>query len=224
MAVDVVITSCDRFELLEKTIQYLLERTATPYRLFVIDDGSQDPRILDLLSLLYDSDLVHYVHMRPERTGQRANIHLAYRLTASDPVVLVDDDILCPLVVPDWLSRGLNALKRDDRLGMLALNHPGAKRKDRGSSGSVTYCKSLGGTYLFVRRAVLASVPYPERPGDFGRAIEPLCVSAREAGWKLGYLTGTFCYHTGRASVQDGQAYKGKFIEPKDWETLEPEW
>jgi len=210
----------NRLELLEKTIGNIVNRTQTPYRLHVVDENSNDGTVEYLLDLL-DSDLLSSVFLSNERRGRMANRNMATWLAFSDPFVLVDDDILCPKLSPDWLSQGLDAMRQRHDLGILALNHPEALRRDYDSDNEVTYCQVVGNTFMFVRRIIVERWNHPHFAGNFGVTDEmQRCQHAHDVGYKVGYLTNVNCYHMGKINA-DGGPSTGPFKEPKNWETLE---
>jgi len=220
---DIVVTTRNRPHYLRKTLAHIFERTRSPHLVHVIDDASTDDTNEYLRGLLKENKIANLL-TRGVRAGQMANLNVGAWLACSDPVVLVDDDILCPDVEPDWLSRGLEVMKHDKGLGILALNHPGAVRRTIETNGRITYCRYVGGTFMFVRRALLLSHPLPHYHDNFG--VTPTvqrCNKARSAGLKIGYLTDTYCYHIGLTSaITGGKPYGGRDIVPVDWKTLEP--
>lgn len=220
-AIDIVVTTCNRLDYLQRTLGRIWECTRSPYRLWVADDGSTEGNQEYLYGLLKEKQ-IYGIMLRRERGGARSLLNWASAATFSDPVVFVDDDMLCPDVEPDWLSRGVQQMKRHPDLAMLALQHPGAKVKPRGQDGAVVFCLSLGATFLFIRRKFLMDNPLPHELGDLGKPLELRCEKAHSGGWKIGYLQGTYCLHFGKHSVLTGRPYGGKFIEPLDWRTLEP--
>ena len=148
-------------------------------------------------------------------------------MSFSDPVVFTDDDILCPDVEPDWLARGLTVMQRRRNIGLLALNHPRAARKKIGPDPElpVTYCKAVGGTFMFVQREYLRTEPLPHAWANFG--ITPTtkrCAMARHGGWRIAYLTDTYCQHIGKISALTGREYCGqrRDVFEVDPVTLEP--
>lgn len=223
--VDIVITTRNRPSKLLKTLYWIQERTLTLHRVHVIDDCSRDWRMGDTVPMLIDAfrnDLVHHLILRGEHTGVMANLNIGAWSSFSDPTVFVDDDVLCPKLQPDWLHRGIEAMKRRPKLGMLALHHPGAKVKRTERDGIVSYCKSLGGTFLFIRREVLIAHPLPHERGNLDKPMERRCKDVRAAGWEIGVLENVYCQHIGDYSVLTGGPYPGKSIPVKDEDTLEP--
>jgi len=201
--------------------------------LHVIDDASKEDNVPFLLDLWWDCEIETLI-LCNERRGVMANLNVGTWLSFSDSVVFMDDDVLCPDVEPDWLERGTAAILARPNLAILALNHPGASRKPYAKDDLVTYCKGVGGTFMFVRRRLLMEQPLPHERGNFSpKPTATRCNNARarreagEKGYDIGYLAHTYCYHFGHESARHpGQTYKGKFVEPLDWGTLEPpaEW
>jgi glycosyltransferase involved in cell wall biosynthesis len=223
MVTDIVVTTRSRPEHLKRTLQHILDRTRSPHLLHVIDDASEDDETLAYLLELHGQGKLANLLLRGRRAGQMANLNVGAWLTFSDPVVLTDDDVLCPDVEPDWLARGLAAMAARPKLGVLALNHPGARRRVVEKNGDVTYCQYVGGTFMFVRRGVLLAAPLPHYRDNFGMTpTTKRCNLTRKLGWEVGYLTDTYCYHFGKQSVLSGHEYGGRFIEPVDWKTLKP--
>lgn len=222
---DLVVTTCDRLALLKRTLAYIWERTRTPYHLHVVDDASTEGNARYLREL-WAQGRVSSVHLHHRRVGIVAHLRTLTVITTSDPVVLTDDDVLCPQVDPDWLSRGLAAMVDHSEVGILALNNPHCNvRPQRGETepaGAVTYCRNVGGTYAFIRRAVLEQcVP----AGSPMSPMKALCAAATVAGWRVAYLTDTYCQHIGAVSVRArGRRFEQGLseVQPVNMETLEP--
>jgi glycosyltransferase involved in cell wall biosynthesis len=224
--IDIVLGTCDRLSLLRVTLSYILERTTTPYRLCVIDDGSTDGSSA-YIAALQNEGRVARVLRRPQRAGISANLRDAYGLTVSDPVVITDDDVLCPRLAPDWLARGMDALRAHPQLGILALNNPqcnvgdGGQRGIKKTSAGVTYCRNVGGTFALVRRTVLATCAPPD---GIVSPIKWMCDAATKRGWLIGYLPDVYCQHIGVVSVRRGNNLRRELdlVLPINGETLEP--
>lgn len=222
MAIDIIITTRNRLGYFKRTLAFLHMRTRSPYRLHVIDDASDEEGKVDYLLDQFSKGHIHDLLLRKPHYGPMANLNVGAWMSFSDPVVFCDDDVLCPDVEPDWLARGVAQMNKHPKVAMLALNHPGAKKKGYKQMGEITYCKSLGGTFLFVRRKFLLANPLPHGIGNLAGPQEFRCLRARNNNWKLAYLTHTYCFHIGKYSELTGKDYKGKFIDPTDWKTLQP--
>lgn len=221
---DIVVTTCERLGLLKQTLAYIWERTETPYRLQVIDDASTEGNIPYLRSLQAEGKIARArIHTR--RVGISSHLRSLVKITQSDPVVFTDDDILCPKLEPDWLARGLAAMKQYADLGLLALNTPGCNvrhsRGDTRAEGEVTFCRNVPGSFCFARRAVLATCAPPDGAPS---PVKWMCKEATAAGWRVAYLTHVYAQHIGPTSMRSGRNW-GRDLElvlPVDPDTLAP--
>lgn len=233
---DIVIATCNRYEIFKRSLVYLFERTTSPYRLHLIDDASEEANA-DLIEYLAAKGRVESVKIRSTRQGIPANLRSILEITKSDPVVFSDDDILCPKLEPDWLERGLEVMELYKKIGLLALNNPqawvGYNKRQAGKQvraitaedgeivEPITLCRNVGGTYLFIRRAVLEKCAPPD---GIGSPIHYLCKCAADRGWKIGFLSKVYCQHIGEVSVRSGKRLHRELsqVEPINELTLEP--
>ena len=221
---DLVVMTRNRLPLLKRTLSYILERTVTPYRLRVIDDASTEGNA-EYLRALHAEGKLASVAIHSRRVGIPAHLRALSAITASDPVVFTDDDVLCPLLSPDWLAQGLAAMRNHPRLGIMALNSPhcnvGGKRGRKEQAGAVTYCRNVPGTFVFVRRAVLERCA----PDDgIASPVKEMCLTAAQRGWRVGYLTDVYCQHIGVVSARNQKNLSKELtlVLPSDPFTLEP--
>jgi hypothetical protein len=220
MTTDIVVTTCERLPLLKQTLEYIWERTTTPYRLHVIDDASPNAKYVSALEAHVAKAWLHQ-----QRVGIPSHLRALERITQSDPIVFTDDDALCPKLDPDWLARGLAAMRQFPKVGLLALNNPqcavDSKRGKETPGDLVTLCRNVSGQFVFVRRAVLTTC----HPPDGVRSpVKVLCRMATARNWQVGYLTHVYCQHIGSRSVRTGKDFSRllELVPPVDGDTLEP--
>jgi hypothetical protein len=224
MITDIVVTTCERLELLKRTLGHIWERTVTPYRLQVIDDASTEGNA-DYLTGLVAEGRIGRAHLHRRRKGIPFHLRSLVKVTDSDPIVFTDDDVLCPRLDPDWLARGLEAMARFPRMGMLALNNPhcnvGGKRGETMPGDPVTLCRNVPGTFVFARRAVLEGFQPPDGTQS---AVKWMCLEAAKLGWQIGYLTHVYCQHIGTVSVRNQKDLSREIalVQPTNPDTLEP--
>ena len=224
---DIIVTTHNRLDYLKQTLQHIWERTRSPYKLHVIDDASKEGNVEWLLEQ-WRAGKIESLLLRGERHGLLPNLSVATWMTFSDPFVVTDDDILCPDVEPDWLARGVQAMRTRSHLGLLALNHPGAGRKalpelQHPKDKEVRYCQVVGGTLLFVRRELAEKGILSRRRYDLGVTPGMIrCRVARQLEYEIGYLIETYCQHIGVVSILTERNYSKITIEPVDLKTLEP--
>ena len=231
MVTDIVVTTFNRIETLKKTLQYIWDRTNTPYRLTIIDDFSEDGT-QEYLRELLATGKVAAIHLHPERRGIEFYLEDHLQLTTSDPIISVDDDILCPELKPDWLAQGLQAMKHHPELGVVALNNPyenwSNRRPWKKPAGKhVTYIHAVGGTFAFMRREILQDCVGPDKPVLNKSPMLTLGqrVWAHPRGFKVGYLTNVYCQHNQGMSTRTGRDSTSRLakVPPMNPNTLEPE-
>jgi len=230
MTTDIVVMTCERLDLLKRTLEHIWARTKTQYRLHIIDDASTTGNADYIRGLLQEGRIYNAV-LREARAGIPAALHTALQITKSDPLVITDDDILCPRLEPDWLARGLAEMEDLPQLGVLAMNNPQSnvgdkgqrlnRRRARAVNGGVTICRNVGGTFAFVRRAVLRDFTPPPRTE---MSFKTMCINCRRDGWLVGYLTDVYCQHLGIVSVRMRRKIDSCFhnVLPLNPETLIP--
>jgi hypothetical protein len=230
MITDIVLCTRNRLPLLKRTLTYLFERTTSQFRLHVIDDASTEGNVPYLRSLL-QAGMIAGLTTRPRSEPIGANWNAAALLAVSDVLVFTDDDILCPALEPDWLSRGLAAMARYRKLGLLALHLPTAPAKAIRQEGPLTLCDRVGAHLAFIRRDLMRSIVIPPVGGSLGgikiRADSTSLdrawsgeVSAK--GWSVAYLTGVYCQHIGAVSARNGQDLRSRDVVLINADTLEP--
>src|SRR3989304_5146661 len=115
--VDIIITAYNRFQLTEKCIYYLNERTKSPHRIFVIDNHSEDETEVGLKELENQGKIFHSLRM-----SKNVGIHEAWNIAialawGSEYMVTMDNDIYVPDLSKDndfeencWLERLVNLM------------------------------------------------------------------------------------------------------------------
>ena len=232
MITDIVLSTKNRLPLLTRTLDHIFERTTSPYRLHVIDDASTDGNVEYLKRLRADGRLARLIlHRQSKEMG--ANWNEAAKIAQSKILVYTEDDVLCPKLSPDWLARGLRAMAKYPRMGMLALNAPTRRQslRDRKRIGPITICNKVGYTFTFIRLAQMKQIIIPRSGkklegivlGKRGNHMISACARAMRArGFEVGYLTNVYCQHIGAISERKGIDLSVRLIEPLDADTLQP--
>lgn len=229
--IDIVITTYNRREILDRAVRYVIGRTRSPYRIIVVDDGSTD-RTPEYLEGMQRQGAIDVAIRNGENCGPHWALHAGFLRTTSDPLVCMGDDILVPdLEGPDWLARLRAAMLDHPQVGILDLNNPSAnlKRDSRVRlktiRGGIQVCRFVGGACVMVRREIMEKQgAIREWRDDRGQARGPWrkrCLDATADRWQIGYLRDVYCQHLGRESIRRPGVVLS-LVDDVDPATLEP--
>ena len=227
--IDIVILHKDRLDYLKRTLDYLWERTRTPYRISIIDNYSNKINRKYLLDLL-DKKRIFNLCLNGQNVGTKGGANQAFSISTSQPFVLMPDDLLVPDVEPDWLHRLLekfNELNEDtdpsqisttkQPFGLLSLNEPTFDRDIITTKNGITLCKSMDYQVgLFNRESI---VFLTEKDDEISSAS--LCFNILAKGFLVGILNDTYCQHIGRKSAFRG-LYKDNLFDKKTFVKVNP--
>lgn len=115
-AYTIVLTSCGRFDLLERTLRSLLPRLDADLAEFVITEDSGDPAIFDLLQQ-FPGDF--RVLLSPKRRGQLSCVDLAYQSVRTNWVFHCEDD--WEFFGSDFIAPSRELLTRFPNLSLISL-------------------------------------------------------------------------------------------------------
>lgn len=234
--IQIVIDTLNRLPELQRTLTAIWERTATPYRLHVIDDASTDGN-QEWLQVMHAAGKIDSLNLRAIRLGIHANWNEVAVTGDSDIVVYSCGDVLCPLVAPDWLARGLATMEKYPDIGLLSLNDPLCTAKGAWKVAElrddVTLTDRVPSFFLFARRALMQKIVIP----PVGKKMYKLPVfanykgidriwsrGAQAHGYHVGFMNDTYCQHIGLHSVRADVDLTewADAVGPVDPETLEP--
>lgn len=190
--IDIFLTTYERQDFARECVRYIKERTKTPYRLFIIDNGGNE-------WAKEDPDIFLYVGL-----GNNVGIHAAWNIAlslAESPYFITSDpDLLVPDLQPDWLSQMVKFM--DDRPGYAAISlHPhifiGAAGIDPNDPEDVKERNMAGAVFRIMRTEAVRSVGGWEHKIEEGRNHEErtICSRLQSAGFKVGICSRIRAYH-----------------------------
>jgi len=219
--IDIVIVSCERLDFTKKSVTMLHERTRTPYKLIVVDNGSADGSAEWLVDALGEG-LVDELLLLDENCG----IHWAWNagldMVDSARFVTTDNDIICPDLEPDWLSQLISLMDRNPDFGSISLRPQVFVGGIPGWSDDceVVEVPWAGAVLRIMRTDVVKDAGGWERIKRKGRDSEERWIAGRlhEAGYKVGIARDIFAWHMfGKA-----WGYKNLSIEDQGHRRMSP--
>lgn len=200
MAIDIFITSFQRKDFIEKTIESITERT-TPgtYKLHVYDNGS-DKEVKEYLLSLLEAGVLTSLHLDNRNTGCNYNKAVFHTLSDSREkyYVVTDNDVLPPDLKPDWLQSMVDIMDRHPDIALLAPQLPPQNLQQPYALGEdVVYCKAVGNTFKLVRREAFPIQYFDNTLNTFGDDGK-LSALVHERGWRVAFCRNIFCLHIGQ--------------------------
>ena len=190
---DLFITTYLRQDFAKQCIKYIRERTKSPYRLTVIDNGGNE----DLESLVD-----RYVPLW--KSVGNAGIHFAWNtalsLTDSPYFVTIDPDLLCPDLEPDWLETMIKYMdERPDYGAISMMPHIfiGAAGIDPNDPEDVKDRNMCGAVFRIMRTDDIKTAGGWEMKIEAGRNHEErtICSRLHTLGKKTGICSRIRAYH-----------------------------
>lgn len=221
-AVDIVICIHNALEDVQRCLESVLRHTAQPYRLLLVDDGS-DPPTQNFLAD-FASQQPHATLLRgDEATGYTFAANRGLGHSAAPFVLLLNSDTI---VSPGWLDKLVACANADPKTGVVgplsntasyqsipALSAGGDWAENPLPSGweidgwAVALAESsarlypemplLNGFCLLIRREVIDAIGYFDEDA-FGAGYgeeNDYCLRARAAGWRLAVADDAYVFH-----------------------------
>jgi len=207
--IDIFITAFSRPQFTEKTIQYLVERTKTPYRLFVIIQGV-DKENERVCKELFGAKVFMTISLS-KNVGIHSAWNIASQLAESEFFITSDNDIFVPDLYEssggitsfshlDWLAQLVQFIKDRPDYGAISL-HPhvfiGAAGIDPNDLEDVKERNMCGAVMRIMRTDAVRKVGGWEHFINEKRNHEErtICSRLQNAGYKVGITSRIRAYH-----------------------------
>jgi GT2 family glycosyltransferase/SAM-dependent methyltransferase len=219
--VDIIICVHNALDDVQRCLNSLLEHTNRPYRLILVDDGSNE---LTAQYLLEFAQAYQALLLRSEQaTGYTRAANRGLRASSAEFVVLLNSDTI---LTPEWLDRFVACIESDQKFGIVGpLSNTASWQsvpsiEDNGDWASnplptglsptsmaqliATHSARLylempllNGFCLMIRRKLLDEVGLFDED-NFGQGYgeeDDLVLRARKLGWKMALADDVYIYH-----------------------------
>lgn len=210
--IDIFITTYLRQAYTEKTIEYLSERTRSPYRLFIIDNGGNNEVIEEAIK----QNKIFLAVKASSNMGIHAAWNLALSMAESEYFITSDNDIYVPDLSPDWLSQMVTFMNDRPDYGAISL-HPhvfiGIAGEDPNDPEDVKEAPMCGAVMRIMRTELIRKIGGWEHVIRTGRNHEErtICSRIHDAGFKVGRAVRVRAYHP------FGKEFGGNWGYPKNF-------
>lgn len=188
--IDIFITTFLRQDFTRECIKYLKERTKSPYRLFIIDNGGNKE---------FEKEVFLYIGL-----GRNIGIHAAWNialsLAESDYFITSDPDLLVPELSPDWLAQMVDLMDERPTYGAISMCPHifiGAAPIDANDSENVKERNMAGAVFRIMRTQAIKMAGGWEHVITEGRNNEErtICSRLQSTGYKCGIASRIRAYH-----------------------------
>ncbi|HXU70228.1 MAG TPA: glycosyltransferase [Polyangia bacterium] len=220
-SVDVIVCVHNALDDVTRCLTSLVRYTRTPYRLILVDDGSEQPTCAYLARFAEEQGATL---LRNERAlGYTRAANQGLRASSGDYALLLNSDTI---VTPDWLDRMVDCGESDARIGLVGplsntaswQSVPEVRVDEDWAANALPdgwepadFARALAarsprqhprvgflnGFCLMVKRALLTEIGLFDEQ-SFGRGYgeeNDYCVRARAAGWQLAVADDAYVFH-----------------------------
>lgn len=127
--IDILLVTFNRRNFLEHTVKKIYERTFYPYRLWVIDNNSNDGTG-DWLKTAKLHGYLHDYILLNENKGLAGALTEGFKKVESEYIITTQDDIVPPDLKPCWLEKMLHLAKENPDYGGIAMRIQRTRHRD----------------------------------------------------------------------------------------------
>jgi len=195
---DIAITTFQRKFFTKFTIDGIVERTKTPYRILVFDNGSTDGTV-EMLKEYKEKGIISELILSEKNIGLEPAKNKLLELVKSEYFVSTDNDIIPQNSNPDWLQQLLTLIKENPEYAAIAC-----RMQIMVGTGNIfdekTPIKEFphpGGSFRIMKTDLVRKVGGWRNEFLNGRGSEERCICGKlkKEGYKTGYAQFIRCYH-----------------------------
>ncbi|MBN2120463.1 MAG: glycosyltransferase family 2 protein [Candidatus Omnitrophica bacterium] len=210
---DIVIPVWNLKEWTQRCVESIIVNTEYPYRLIIIDNGSEKPTRDYLVSLKQDKRLKYYLFIRNEKNlGCTKAINQGMKAASSEYILVLNNDTI---VCSGWLSELVRIAQLSGDIGIVNPNSNNLGAKKPWHMSLEQYARKImekyKGRYIEMSAAVgfcsLIKKEVVERVGVYDEGFgmgnfddTEYSIRARQAGFKTVFAKGPYVYHKEHAS------------------------
>jgi len=197
--VDILLTTYHRKNMTQMTLESIITRTKTPYRLIVVDNGSE-PEMQDMLREYQRKGFIKVLCLLDRNWGLEYAKNTGLRFVESEPYfVNTDNDLLIesPSGGTDWLAKMIRLMDNNPKYGaisarpqcLIGVNNIFSKDKE---VGQFYVC---GGSYRIMRTDLVKKYKWRDEYNDSRSEEWRICGEIRRDGFETGYARDVRSFH-----------------------------
>ncbi|MFA5758934.1 MAG: glycosyltransferase [Clostridia bacterium] len=206
--ITLMMVTYNRLDLTKKTIIGLKQSVKIPYKLVIVDNGSNDGTIEYLNTLSGDIELI----LLPKNHGIAVGRNIALRTAdgfGTEWYCTIDNDVEMPV---GWLEEGISILKANPSYGAIGVNFENTTYPLVTKNGYTFQDKpqgNLGTACMIFGKPLHKAIGFFKEYNKYGLEDSDFGMRARFFGFKLGYIKENGV-HLGVGSEDSGEYRKFK--------------
>lgn len=194
--IDIVMVTFNRIGYTSEVIQHIKDRTSTPHRLIVVDNGSTDGTV----AYLYDCLSVNEIMAGDKNRGIHWAHNAGLALVKSKYYISTDNDCLCPLLEPDWIAQLVALMDRHNDFGAISCRPQVMVGSIPGMFDGCDEVKEVshaGASLRIMRTDAVRKAGGWEKTTNPGRNHEERWIASHlhRVGYRVGYARDIRCFH-----------------------------
>jgi len=220
---NIIVVAYNSWDLTEKCIESILNKTKVKYRIIFINNCSTDDTDEKFIEKYINNKKIEYVKTdKNEGCGIGRNYGLKKIDKDCNYVIILDNDII---VTPNWDIKLIKFMEEHPEVGLcgpctnfagspqLIKNIGSLKTEEEIDDFSMNYKHVVPFTYapekwpvigfcMVIRKKVIDDIGFFDENFKFyGCEDNDFCYRVEKNGWKLAYVYTTFIYHKGHGSL-----------------------
>lgn len=200
---DLLLVTWNKLEYTKPCVESILQHTTGPYRLIIVDNGSESDTIafLDEMARLHPEKVV--VRKQQENLGWCKAVNVGLRYSQAPYACMLNNDLIA---TPGWLEQMIAVAETDPLIGLVnpTYNQRGESleafqqraRDSAGDSPRYLEVNECNGACLLVKRCVVEAIGgLDEAYGSGGMDDSDYSRSAEVAGFRCARATQAFMFH-----------------------------
>ena len=206
--IDILLVTFNRINFLKHTVKKIYERTRYPYKLWVIDNASDDGTRDWLKTAKLNGFLYDYIVM-PNNIGLAGGLTEGFKNVKSEYFITTQDDIVPPDLQPCWLERMLHLAKKYPEYGGIAMRIQRTRHREidemKDLIESPTSCPSV---FRIQKKSDIEEIKgFGNRPH-----WESTAFIQRTKCWKKKYAMTTHIYADHTGFMPDNKGFPERFV------------
>ena len=193
MSYDIIIPVWNQMQLTKECIDSIIRHTSLPYRLIIIDNGSQGQTKEYLEGLTRDNEILVTLLRNETNLGYIRAVNQGLNSSCGDYVCLLNNDTR---VKDGWLEELINVAKNNPKIGIVTARSKKKYKNENKQKGSWIEIGFATGFCMLIKRVVIQKIGLLDEAYGIGFWEDTdYCQRAKNAGYICALAKSAYVYH-----------------------------